>query len=316
MDSPPTSDIVVVTRGLTKTFGRSRVLHGVDFEMSRGSIVGFIGPNGAGKSTFLRALIGLVFRDGGTATVHGLDPATQALQVRRHTSYLPGETSIYSNMSGNRFLRFAWSFYPGARHDDLIKQAIGEFGLPLRQRVRQYSAGMKQKLALLATIGPKVPLYILDEPDRALDATTRFFLRDLLLELAKRGAAVLLSSHHLSEVEAVADRLDFLVDGKMVPAATIDAIRDTHRRRIRLQLTQPDAQLPPGHELVTVEPDGTRVLDVASDPVAYLSKLEPNQVRAAEIGLTRLEDVYRALTVNKGEPKDVRQVNELAGDRP
>ncbi|MCA8953694.1 MAG: ATP-binding cassette domain-containing protein, partial [Planctomycetes bacterium] len=204
-----TADPVIAIEGLGKRFGAHEVLRDVGIAVGRGELFGLIGPNGAGKSTLLRTLIGLVQRDCGSVAVLGRDPATSSLAIRQRTCYLPGETGVYTQMTGRAFLDFALGFYPRQRRE-LRARLEREFELPLAQKVRSYSAGMKQKLALIATLVPEVELYLLDEPDRALDASVRFALRDVLRELRAAGATIVLSSHHLSEVETLADRLEFL----------------------------------------------------------------------------------------------------------
>jgi len=231
--TPAAAALALDLRGLRKSYGDRTVLQGLDLQVAHGELLGLIGPNGAGKSTLLRSLIGLVPRDDGQAAVLGLDPAKAALAIRRRCSYLPGETGVYQQMTGQAFLDFAFGFYDQLQ-TELQAQLLAGFDLPLRQKVRSYSAGMKQKLALCAALVPDVELYLLDEPDRALDASVRYFLRDVLRTLRQRGKTIVLSSHHLSEVETLADRLEFLLAGQLVPAPTVQAARQHLRRRVRL----------------------------------------------------------------------------------
>ncbi len=281
---------------LQKAYGARRVLRGVDLVVTRGEVLGLIGPNGAGKSTLLRTLIGLVARTSGTVSVLGLDPAGESLAIRRRTCYLPGETGVYQQMTGAQFLQFALGFYP--RHDERThRELLAGFDLPLQQKVRSYSAGMKQKLALLATLVPDVDLYLLDEPDRALDASVRLFLRDVLLAMRKAGKTIVLSSHHLSEVETLADRLEFLHDGTFVAPARLAAARERLRRWPRVRL-HPGAALPPGTTIVREERDGTLVVETTGDPVAWLQAVPAGAVAVAEAGIARLDDLYRLLLLD------------------
>ncbi|MCA8956739.1 MAG: ABC transporter ATP-binding protein [Planctomycetes bacterium] len=280
---------------LHKSFGGRTVLRGVSFAVEPGAIVGFVGPNGAGKTTCLRVLLGLHQADRGSVRVLGMDPRHDAVRIRRHCSYLPGETSLYPGMRGREFLRFALGFYP-MLHDETQLDLLEAFRLPLHKRVRSYSAGMKQKLALMATLIPDVEVYVLDEPDRALDASARFFLRHLLEKLRRRGKAVLLSSHHLREVETVADRLVFLLDGQVVPPERIAAARAALRQRVRLRLEPGDTPLPDGAAEIAREPDGTLLVAPHGDPVAWLARIPADKLVAAEVGSVQLEDIYRLLT--------------------
>ena len=297
------TDTVTLVRGLSKAFGDKQVLCDVDLSLAPGEVVGFVGPNGAGKTTCLRCLVGLVFRDHGAVDVFGMDPARDPVAIRRLCSYLPGETSIYRGMTGAEFLSFALHLYPAQQHD--VRSTMMEhFDLPLNRKVRHYSAGMKQKLALLATLVPDVPMYILDEPDRALDATSRFFLRDVLLHLREKGKTILLSSHHLTEVEFVAHRLIFLVQGRVVAQDRVAAARDVLRRQVRLRLRE-GAQLPGGARAMGSEPDGTIIVRTEEDPLDWLQALPADQVISAEVGITRLEDLYRQLTGVGDDPVEI-----------
>ena len=283
----------VDVRALEKRFGARHVLRALELQIAPGELLGLIGPNGAGKSTLLRTLIGLVPRSSGHVHLFGLDPATEALEIRRRASYLPGETGVYQQMRGDAFLDFALGFYP--RHDDALRSELLEaFELPLNQRIRSYSAGMKQKIALVATLVPDVDLYILDEPDRALDARARFYLRDVLRGLKTKGKTILLSSHHLSEVETLADRLEFLLAGALVPNERVQAARTELRRRPRVRLRD-GHPLPEGARVVREEPDGVLVLQTDGDAVRWLQGADANAVESAEIGVDRLEDLYQLL---------------------
>lgn len=295
------SAAVLTSQGVRKAYGGREVLRGIDLTVCAGEIVGLVGPNGAGKSTWLRCVTGLTRRSAGSIDVLGQDPARAPLAVRGSVSYLPGETSVYENMRGREFVRFALSFYPSTQQD-IVDSLSEAFELPMGQKVRTYSAGMKQKLALIASLAPDVAIYLLDEPDRALDASTRLRIREVLLELRSRGKSIVLSSHHLHEVKLIADRTEFLVAGRMVPTDEIQAIEDRLRRRVWLRLT-PGTPEPPGAQALRREPDGTTLFDVDGDPVTWLQGIAPQQIEAAEIGLARLEDLYRELATAAPEAR-------------
>ncbi|GAB4151944.1 MAG: ABC transporter ATP-binding protein [Planctomycetota bacterium] len=288
------SGLAIEVRDLRKHYAGRAVLDGVRFEVPRGTLAGLIGPNGAGKTTLLRTLVGIVRRDAGSLSVLGLDPARDSLAIRANACYLPGETSVYHQMTGRGFLDFALSFY-GARDQGLLEDLADGFRLPLERRIRGYSAGMKQKLSILATLVPDVDLYLLDEPDRALDASMRFLLRDVLMRRRRQGRTILLSSHHLSEVETLADRIDFLVEGRLVPPGDVAAARERLRRQIRLRIDGPWSP-PPGARLLRTEADGTLVLLAEGEPLSYASRLPPERVQALELGAVRLEELYQLLT--------------------
>jgi ABC-2 type transport system ATP-binding protein len=283
----------IAVQQLHKSFGARHVLRGLDLAVGHGELLGLVGPNGAGKSTLLRALVGLVTASAGQVSVLGLDPRRQSLAVRERCCYLPGETGVYQQLTGRQFLDFALGFYPRldrARERDLL----AAFELPLANKVRSYSAGMKQKLALLATLVPDVELYLLDEPDRALDASVRFRLRDVLLAMQQQGKTIVLSSHHLGEVEALADRLEFLLDGVFVSAERLRRARARLRQRPRVRL-RAGCDLPTGARLVQREADDTLVVETTDDPMYWLQQAPTGVIESAEVGIPRLEDLYQLL---------------------
>jgi ABC-2 type transport system ATP-binding protein len=281
-------------------FGPREVLRGLDLQVAAGELLGLVGPNGAGKSSLLRTLVGLVPRRRGHVAVLGLDPAHQSLAIRHRACYLPGEAGVYQHLTGAEFLHFAHGCYPrlDRRRDDELRQL---FALPLQQKVRGYSAGMKQKLALLATLVPDVELYLLDEPDRALDASVRFQLRDVLRAMQGAGKTIVLSSHHLGELEALADRLEFLLDGTLVAADRLAAARAKLRQRPRIRLSA-GAVLPPGATLVQAEADGTLRIETATDPMRWLQQVPAGCIESAEVGIPRLEDLYELLLQQQRSP--------------
>jgi ABC-2 type transport system ATP-binding protein len=283
--------------GLGLGFGPREVLRGLDLQVAAGELLGLVGPNGAGKSSLLRTLVGLVPRRRGHVAVLGLDPAHQSLAIRHRACYLPGEAGVYQHLTGAEFLHFAHGCYPrlDRRRDDELRQL---FALPLQQKVRGYSAGMKQKLALLATLAPDVDLYLLDEPDRALDASVRLLLRDELRAMKALGKTIVLSSHHLSEVETLADRLVFFWQGALLADDEIAAARAQLRRRPRVRL-RPGAALPAGARELRREPDGTLVVETDADPMTWLRGVPDGAVECAEIGVPRLDDLYDALFAAK-----------------
>lgn len=283
----------IAVRNLRKTFAGREALRGLDLTVARGELLGLIGPNGAGKSTLLRSLLGLCPIDQGAVAVLGLDPRLSALAIRRRASYLPGESGVYTQLTGRQFLDFALGFYP--RHQAALQAELLErFALPLQQRVRTYSAGMKQKLALCAALVPDVELYLLDEPDRALDASVRLHLRAVLRQLRAAGKTIVLSSHHLGEVEALADRLEFVLAGALVPQARLQAARACLRSRPRVRLA-PGAVLPDGARVLQHEADGTLLVETQGEPMQWLRQSPPGAIDSVELGIPRLEDLYALL---------------------
>lgn len=224
----------VRAHGLTRRFGARIALHPTDLDLGPGGVVGLLGPNGSGKSTLLRMLVGLVRPDSGTAAVDGVPLALDGTAVRRRATYAPGELSLYGEMTGERHL--AWLLR--GRERSAVPRAQGiaqELGLPLRARVRTYSHGMKRQLVFAAALAPDVRVRILDEPTEGLDPSKRGAVLDLLLADARdRGTTVLLSSHHLGEVDRACDRLVFLAEGRKIADETPSSLAARAGRVLRI----------------------------------------------------------------------------------
>ncbi|MFT4841275.1 MAG: ABC-2 type transport system ATP-binding protein [Planctomycetota bacterium] len=306
------SENLIHIAGLQKAYGQKDVLRDINLSVGKGQLLGLIGPNGAGKSTLLRCMVGLVKRSGGELSLFGHDPAKQSLLIRRRACYLPGETGVYQQMTGAQFLKFALGFYP-KQSLELKQRLLEQFDLPLHMKVRSYSAGMKQKLALIATLVPDVDLYLLDEPDRALDASVRFYLRDVLRTLKDHGKTIVLSSHHLSEVESLADRLEFLLSGCFVSHERLQRARAHLRRQPRIRLRD-GYELPDGAKLIRKELDGMLIVETDNDPMQWLRSLPHDAVESAEVGVDRLEDLYQLLLKDEAAPRCGVGIESAGGD--
>ena len=244
MDAAPASPAappILEARGLTRRFGAITAVDGVDLAVPPGTVTGVLGPNGSGKSTFLRMLIGLVRPHAGSATVAGERLAGDGTAIRRRVTFAPGEIALYGELVADEQL--TWLLRGRGRVAlDRARALAGELGLPLDKRVHAYSHGMKRQLLFCAALGPasgpdaatRVPLVILDEPTEGLDPTKRREVLEHIDALRAAGGTVLLSSHHLGEVEAVCDRLVFFHGGRILSDASPDALRARARRSLRI----------------------------------------------------------------------------------
>jgi len=225
-------DLLLSVRGLAKSYGRTRVLAGLDLDLGPGEMLGLVGPNGVGKTTLLRCLLGLAFPERGSVVLEGRDALADPVWTRGRVGYLPGETSLYPQMTGKEALDFGLRF-----HRELDEETrdlcLEVFRIPLRRKIRSYSAGMKQQLALTIALSPRVPLLVLDEPDKALDPSVRGKLRGICLDLKGKGRSILVSTHHLEELERLSDRLAFLVRGRIADPREVDEARKRLERRVR-----------------------------------------------------------------------------------
>jgi lipooligosaccharide transport system ATP-binding protein len=309
--SPPVpGDRRIRVRGLARSFGATRALLPLDLDLGPGGIIGLLGPNGSGKSTFLRLLTGIVPRDAGEAWVDGVALERDGTAIRRRATYAPGELALYRELRASDHL--AWLLRgrdKGARAR--ATATANALGLPLRARVRTYSHGMKRQLLLAAALAPDVGVRILDEPTDGLDPSKRGIVLDLLSEEARRGTTILLSSHHLGEVDRACDRLVFLSGGKLIADETAASVADRARRHMRLEFAaeagvdELRARIGrvPGAQSVRVEttPDArlrAYVVLAGDDPRAFLAALvaaDLPQPLAIEYGELSLSELYRVL---------------------
>jgi ABC-2 type transport system ATP-binding protein len=227
--------------GVVKTFGPVRALDKLDLSVKAGEVHGFLGPNGAGKSTAIRVLLGQLRADAGTSTVLGADAWTDAVALHRRLAYVPGDVNLWPNLSGGEVSDLLARLRGGIdtrRRDELIER----FELDPRKKGRAYSKGNRQKVAIVAALASDVELLILDEPTSGLDPLMEAVFQDSVNAERSRGRTVLLSSHILSEVEALCDRVSIIRSGAVVESGTLAQLRHLTRTAITAEV---DA-VPPG----------------------------------------------------------------------
>ncbi len=228
------SEFALRARGLVKRFGRTVALDGLDLEVHRGEVHGFLGPNGAGKSTAIRAALGLVHLNGGELTILGMNPWTDAVAAHKRLAYVPGDVALWPNLSGGEVIdllirmRGADPHAPDSRRAEMIER----FSFDPGKRGRAYSKGNRQKVALIAALSTPCELLLLDEPTAGLDPLMEQVFNDCIAEHTRTGATVLLSSHILSEVERLADRVTIIREGRTVESGLLQEMRHLHRTRI------------------------------------------------------------------------------------
>ena len=262
----------IAVSGLVKNFGRTRALDHLDLSLATGEVHGFLGPNGAGKTTTIRILLGLLRRDGGRISVLGKDPWRDTVELHRRLAYVPGEVNLWPNLTGGEVIDLLGRLRGGlteSRRADLLER----FALDPTKRCRAYSKGNRQKVALIAAFASDVELYLLDEPTSGLDPLMEAVFQEVVRELRTGGRTVLLSSHILSEVEALCDRVTIVRGGRAVESGTFDQLRHLTRTTVVVEAGQPVGdlgRLPGVHDLVLdglrarfdVDPDGLgRVLE-------------------------------------------------------
>ena len=283
MNAPPSQLAPVIeVGGLVKNFGRFRALDGLDLSVASGEIHGFLGPNGAGKSTTIRALLGLLRTDGGSATVFGLDPWRDGVAIHGRLAYVPGDVSLWPNLSGGEVIDLLLRMRGKRPSDTRRAELLERFDLDPTKKARAYSKGNRQKVALVAALCDDAALLILDEPTSGLDPLMEHVFRECVREAAQSGTTVLLSSHILSEVEAVCDRVTIIREGRTVEQGTLAQLRHLRRTKVRAEVTRsPDGlgDVPGLHDLnvhdhvvsCTVEAEGMAALLGALNHLGVIS---------------------------------------------
>jgi polyether ionophore transport system ATP-binding protein len=279
--------------GLVKTFGQTRALDGLDLTVRTGEVHGFLGPNGSGKSTTIRILLGLLRADSGEVRLLDGDPWRDTVTLHRRLAYVPGDVSLWPNLSGGEVIDLLGRLRGGLdeqRRADLLDR----FDLDPTKKGRAYSKGNRQKVALIAALASDVELLVLDEPTSGLDPLMESVFQDCINEERQRGRTVLLSSHILAEVEALCDRVSIIRLGRTVETGTLSELRHLTRTSISAELASTPnglTSLPGVHDLKI---DGTRVrFDVdTKDLDQVLRQLTQVGVRSLTSTPPTLEELF------------------------
>jgi polyether ionophore transport system ATP-binding protein len=279
--------------GLVKTFGRTRALDGLDLWVHEGEVHGFLGPNGAGKTTTLRVLLGLMRKDSGEVRLLGGDPWKDAVELHRRLTYVPGDVTLWPSLSGGEVIDLLGRMRGGLeskRRADLLER----FELDPRKKCRTYSKGNRQKVALIAALASGAELLLLDEPTSGLDPLMEAVFRDCVEEERERGRTVLLSSHILSEVEALCDRVTIIRDGKAVDSGSLAELRHLTRTSVAAELSKVPSGLGELHGVHDLEVVGNRVrCQVDADGLdGLLGRLVTFGVRSLTSQPPTLEDLF------------------------
>ena len=230
-----TASAAISMREVVKSYGRVRALDGLDLEVARGEVHGFLGPNGAGKSTTIRILLGILAHDAGTVRLLGEDPWSGAVSLHRRLAYVPGDVELWPGLTGGEAIDLFARLRGGVderRRDELIEA----FDLDPRKKGRTYSKGNRQKVALISALASDVELLLLDEPTAGLDPLMEAVFQDCIREAKQAGRTVLLSSHILAQVEALADRVSIIRSGRIVETGALGQLRHLSRTTITVGL--------------------------------------------------------------------------------
>lgn len=296
MNSEEAPQSAISIRGLIKRYGRLTAVNNLSLEVASGEIVGFLGLNGAGKTTTIRILLDLLRPTDGHAFMLGHDCQSEGLQARSRVGYLPGEMGFYPHLTGREVLDFLAGLNSqlvdkAYRHE--LQERLQLPDRDLKRKLREYSTGMKRKLGLIQAFQSDPELLILDEPTEGLDPIMQGAFYETIEDAKRRGCTVFMSSHVLSEVERVCDRVALLRKGELVLFSTIEEIRKLAARRVRVTFAEAvtlEPDLPPGHRVIEASPRSwsLQVEGLLGPLVSILAELPVKDMEVAEV---RLEDV-------------------------
>ncbi len=272
------------TEGLTKHYGRVRALEDLDLDIPRGEVFGFLGPNGAGKTTTIRTLMDEIRPTAGRASILGLDTRQKSVEIRRHIGYLPGDLAMYPNLTGLETITYFANLRGGVdwSHVDRLAERLQS---DLDKKVGDLSSGNRQKVGIIQAFMNRPEVLILDEPSAGLDPLMQREFQQMMREAAAAGGTVFLSSHALSEVERVADRVGIIRHGRLVAVETIPGLRSRAMRHVDLILDSP------GEASIFQAVPGVRDVKVAGHHVAMSFHGETGPLLRAVAGRCNIVDI-------------------------
>jgi ABC-type multidrug transport system ATPase subunit len=283
----------ISARGLVKEFGATTALDRLDLNVLAGEVHGFLGPNGAGKTTTIRILLGLLRKTHGDVTLLGGDPWRDAADLHRRLAYVPGEVNLWPNLTGGEVIDLLSALRGGL--DPARRRALlDRFGLDPTKKIRTYSKGNRQKVALVAAFSSDVELYLLDEPTSGLDPLMETVFQDVVRELREQGKTVLLSSHILSEVEALCDRVTIIREGRAAESGSFDELRHLTRTTVAVRTARRLTALDgfPGVHDVTVDDNRARFSVDPGDLNSVLERLVDFDVLDLTSSPPTLEELF------------------------
>ncbi|MDM5286589.1 ABC transporter ATP-binding protein [Peribacillus frigoritolerans] len=229
---------VLKTTDLTKKFGKFTALNGVNIEVNKGEVFGFIGPNGAGKSTTIRVLLGILKATDGEAKIFGKDAWKDAVEIHKRIAYVPGDVNLWPNLTGGEVIDLFVELR-GTDNKSRREELIKKFDLDPSKKCGTYSKGNRQKVALIAAFSSDADLYILDEPTSGLDPLMERVFQECVMDAKNEGKSILLSSHILSEVERLCDKVGIIRQGQIIETGTLDELRHLTRTSLLVETKQP-----------------------------------------------------------------------------
>jgi ABC-2 type transport system ATP-binding protein len=297
----------IATRALSKQYGSVRALESLDLAVREGEIFGFLGPNGAGKSTTIRLLLGFLHPSAGEGRVLGLDCVRDSVAIRRRIGYLPGGIALYDSLTGAQLLDYLARLggrAPARRAElcDRLELSNGTLG----RLVREYSRGMRQKIGIIQALQHDPELAILDEPTEGLDPLMQRAFYDVLDELRAAGRTIFFSSHVLSEVERVCDRVAIVRRGRLVALEDVEALLARRKRNVEMRVEGPPPSLDgvAGVSAIKVLPDGRFTSHLEGDVGPFLAAIRDVRVVDLTIEPAHLEEAFLEFYEGDGDEHD------------
>jgi ABC-2 type transport system ATP-binding protein len=287
------SNNVITTKNLTKTFGKVQALSGVSLEVRSGEVYGFIGPNGAGKSTTIRILIGALKPLSGSAQIFGEDAWRDAVDIHRKIAYVPGDVNLWENLTGGEIIDLFVRLRRG-KDKSYQEELIEKFDFDPTKKAGTYSKGNRQKVALVAAFVSDADLYILDEPTSGLDPLMELVFQECVAKVKQEGKTVLLSSHILSEVEKLCDKLSIIRNGTIIDTGTLNELRHLSRNNITVSTEKPIENLSALPGVFDVAQHGTEISFRADSDATgnVLSVLANSSITHISITPPTLEELF------------------------
>ncbi|APX71359.1 ABC transporter ATP-binding protein [Companilactobacillus allii] len=289
-----TNNAILHVDHLQKNFGKFQALKNVTFDVYPGEIFGFIGPNGAGKSTTIRTLLGILRASGGVATLFGKDVYKDSVSIHKKLAYVPGDVYLWPNLTGGEIIDLFLKL-GNTKHNSKTDEMIKRFQFDPTKKARTYSKGNRQKVALIAAFSTDADFYIFDEPTSGLDPLNEEIFQKSVMELKDQGKSVLLSSHILSEVEKMCDRIGIIRSGEIVETGSLSDMRHLTRTVIQFQTMKPTPELKnlEGIHNVKLENSGLTTFSVDSDKIgSAMSYLADKQIVSLQSTPPTLEDLF------------------------
>lgn len=291
---------IIQTTNLTKFYGKSRGIQDVNITVSKGDIFGFLGPNGAGKSTTIRTLLDFIRPSSGSASIFGLDCQKDSFAIRKRIGYVPGEANLYGHMTGWKYLQYIGGIR-GRYDESSAKKYAERFDIRLDRKMREYSSGMRQKVIIIQALMNDPDLVIMDEPTKGLDPLVQQTFMDVIKEEAARGKTIFMSSHVLSDIEKVCNRVAIIKEGRIVAEEDMASLKRKAGKIIEVKFrgAKPESFTISG--MGNLAPlDGYYKMSTSGDLKSVLCELASYDVEDVNIHAMTLDDIFMQYYTREG----------------